>query len=62
MTDAERADVPTQIDWLTTFISKRGLGACICEGQEISAILDDLDRLRAALAAYGIVDRQEDAA
>lgn len=36
-------------DWLGRFVAKRGLGACICEAQEISAALDEIERLRAAL-------------
>lgn len=32
-------------DWLISFISKKGFGACICEGQEINAACDELERL-----------------
>lgn len=49
MSDKERNDVPSQIDWLARFTSKVGLGACICEGQEISAAIDEIERLRAAV-------------
>ena len=47
MSDKERNDVPSQIDWLARFTSKVGLGACICEGQEISAAIDEIERLTA---------------
>jgi hypothetical protein len=43
------------VNWLERFWAKRGLGACICEGQEISAACAEIERLRAALRALAQV-------
>lgn len=43
----ERCDAPSRVDWLRYFLGKVGLGACICEGQEISAAADEIERLTA---------------
>ena len=45
----QRSDAPlaTEAEWLARFLSKRGMGACICEGQEISAAIDEIERLTA---------------
>lgn len=47
----QRSDAPlaTGAEWLARFLSKRGMGACICEGQEIHAAANEIDRLRAAV-------------
>lgn len=47
----QRSDAPlaTGAEWLARFLSKRGMGACICEGQEIHAAVSEIDHLRAAL-------------
>ena len=42
-----RTDAPSETDWLARFRSKVGLGACICEGQEISAANAEIERLTA---------------
>lgn len=47
-----RADAPKGVDWLGRFMSKQGMGACICEGQEINAAVAEIESLRADLAAF----------
>lgn len=41
-----RRDAPSERNFLREFEAKRGMGACICEGQEISAALDEIERQR----------------
>lgn len=33
-------------DWLKSFSRKVGLGACICEGQEITSAVNEINKLR----------------
>ena len=44
-----RHDAPSERDFLREFEAKRGMGACICEAQEISAVLDEIEKLRSHL-------------
>ena len=41
-----RADATRGVNWLERFEAKSGMGACICEGQEIAAVLAEVARLR----------------
>lgn len=42
--------IPSQVNWLDRFLSKQGMGACFCEGQEINAAVAEIESLRAKLA------------